>query len=106
MAFQRAVFFKFKDSASEEQIMRHFESFAALKDKIDVIFSYSAGRAVPSPEMQKDRAEEPRYDAFHYATFATLDDIATYYKHKAHQSFIAENKEIWEEVFVLNAKIE
>lgn len=103
MAFQRAVFFKFKETATEEEIIRHFDSFAALKDKIDVIFSYSGGRAVESPEGKNGT---PPYDAFHYATFATLDDIGTYFKHKAHQAFIAENKEIWEDVFVLNAKIE
>ena len=103
MAYQRAVFFKFKESATEEEIDRHFDGFAALEDLIEVIFSYNGGRVVPSPESQS--AELP-YDAFHYATFATLDDIETYFKHKAHQAFVAQNKDIWESVFVLNAKIE
>jgi hypothetical protein len=103
MAFQRAIFYKFKDTATEEEIERHFESFAALEAKIDVIFSYCGGRTVPSPE--KD-GMEPQYDAFHYATFATAEDIVTYNKHKAYQAFVAENKGIWEDVFVLNARIE
>ena len=103
MAFQRSVFFKFKESATEEEIQRHFDSFAGLKDTIDVIFSYSAGRAVPPPENPD---LEPEYDAFHYATYATEADIAVYHRHKAHQAFVAENKDIWEKVLVLNARIE
>jgi hypothetical protein len=103
MPYQRAEFFKFTANATEEEIQQHFEGFAALQEKIDVIFSYSAGRCVSSPENSD---EAPAYDAFHYATFATLEDVAIYRKHKAHQAFIAKNKDIWESVFVLNAMTE
>lgn len=100
MPYQRVVCFKFKLSATEEQIQHHMDTFAALKAAVPHIASYRSGRTVPEGGVP------PQWDSLHYATFEHQDDIQLYHDHPAHQQFIHENRAIWDKVFVLNAAID
>lgn len=98
---QRIVCFKFKADATDASIQQHMDSFAALKDAMPYIKSYRGGKA-----LSGDRGAAPAFDALHYLTFDSMADIDAYFLHEAHQAFIAENREIWESVLVLNGDVD
>jgi hypothetical protein len=100
MAIQRIVCFKFKEGTSEEAICRHMEDFAAMKGAISQIKEYRGGRTKPG-----DNNRVPDFDTMHYLVYDCMEDIDIYIPHEAHQNFIARNREIWENVLVLNSVI-
>ena len=98
---QRIVAFKFKDGTSQEAIQQHMDDFAALEDSIPQILSYRAGETLStSYEATGD------YDVLHYATYESETAVEEYFNHPAHQRFIERNKAHWEQVIVLNSKVE
>ena len=99
MPIQRIVCFKFKEGVSAEAIQQHMQDFAAMKDAIPQIQEYRGGLTKPG-----DNQRAPDFDAMHYITYACLEDIDLYIPHPAHQFFINRNREIWEQVLVLNAE--
>jgi hypothetical protein len=98
---QRIVAFKFKEGSSQEAIQQHMNHFAALKDSIPQIQSYRAGQTFPA-----DYEGTGDYDVLHYSTFDSEEAIEEYFNHPAHQRFIAANKDIWENVIVLNSHVQ
>lgn len=97
MAVKHIVYFKFKSSASEEEIRRHMNMFASLSDTIPGITAYTAGRTF-------DVGYEPTgdYDVAHCLSCESREALEHYFHHDAHQAFIAQNKDIWEDVLVVN----
>jgi hypothetical protein len=97
---QRIVAFKFKEDASEAAIQQHMDYFASLKDSIPQILSYRAGSTFPV-----DYENTGDFDVLHYSTFSSEEAIEEYFNHPAHQRFIQANKDIWENVIVLNSEV-
>ncbi len=100
MPIQRIVCFKFKEAATDSDRQAHMDAFAKLKDAIPQIASYTGGYG-----LSGDFGSSPRYDTLHYITFASMEDVNTYFDHAAHQQFIADHQHCWGEVLVLNADI-
>lgn len=100
MTIQRIVCFKFKPGTPEDCIRQHMADFAGMKDAIAQIQEYRGGRTKPG-----DHNSPPGFDTMHYMTFESMAAIDIYYYHEAHQRFIERNKEIWENVLVLNSEV-
>ncbi len=100
MTVQRIVCFKFAESAADSDRQSHMQALGALKDAIPQIASYSGGFGISG-----DFGAAPKYDALHYLTFASMQDVAVYFDHPAHQQFVADYKHLWTDVLVLNADI-
>lgn len=101
MAVNHIVCFKFNESAQPEDIARHMEMFEALSKTIPGIVSYSAGKSFKvAYESTAD------YDSVHCLMCETEQALESYCHHEAHQEFIAQNKHIWQNVFVINAHVE
>lgn len=98
--YQHVVCFKFKGQTSETAIQKHMDDFAALKHAIPEVMFYEAGRVFHSNQAAK------AYDSVHYLTFSSKDDMEIYDQHDAHQRFIAENRDTWDAVLVLDTEIE
>jgi len=103
MGIQRIVCFKFKPGASAAARDRHFAQFAALKSLIPQILEYRGGATVPLGVEAP--GQPPRFDAFHYLTFAGAREVDEYYLHPAHAQFVQDNRENWAEAIVINAEI-
>lgn len=79
--FRHIVLFKFKDSATPEQVKEVEKAFAELPSKIDTITAYEWG---PSESV------EGKNDGFTHCFFVTFKDKAgleTYIPHPAHVAF-------------------
>jgi len=98
---QRIVCFSFKKNTSADRIEHHHRDFFALSKKIPHIRSYRAGATRPG-----DFGAPPDYHSLHYCTFASMEDIDAYFNHPAHQEFIRNHQEIWDNVLVINGTIE
>ena len=100
MAVNHIVYFKFISKATPEAIERHMSMFAGLAGKIPGITGYSAGKTFGVPyEKTGD------YDVSHCLTCESREALEAYFFHEAHQEFIAANKSIWHDAFVVNADI-
>ena len=97
--YQRFVCFKFKENTPSELIKRHLDMFAALKDSIPQIMSYSGGRTFDGGEGKDE------FDTAHYVTYKTRADIDIYFHHEAHQEFIAANEANWDKVLVVDSAL-
>ena len=94
--YRHAVFFKFKDSATPEQIKAIEDGFRALPSKIDIITDFEWGTNV-SPENKND--------GFTHCFFVTFKDktgIDVYIPHAAHQAFVTTLRPQLDKVFVLD----
>ncbi|WKN32401.1 Dabb family protein [Porifericola rhodea] len=100
-AIQRIVAFKFKEGATKEAINQHMRYFEALSDSIPQILSYRAGSTFPV-----DYESTADFDVLHYSTFSSEEDIKIYFEHPAHQRFIKANQAIWDNVTVINARLD
>jgi len=99
MPIQRIVCFKFNPDASEVARQQHMQDFAGMQPAIPQILEYRGGRTRPG-----DFNRPPDYDAMHYLTFASMEDIDIYFHHEAHQRFIQRNRDAWASVLVLNSE--
>lgn len=99
MPIQRIVCFKFNPGVSEATVQQHMQDFAGMKNEIAQILEYRGGRTCPG-----DYNRPPDFDAMHYMTFASMEDIDIYFHHEAHQRFIQRNKAVWASVLVLNSE--
>ncbi|HEY2574584.1 MAG TPA: Dabb family protein [Verrucomicrobiaceae bacterium] len=94
--YRHVVLFKFKDSATADQIKKVEEAFRALPSKINTIQSLEWGTNV-SPENKND--------GFTHCFFVTFKDKAgvdVYLPHPAHQEFGANLKGILDKVLVID----
>jgi hypothetical protein len=100
MIHQRIVCFRFKPGTPEERIQSHMDAFRRMSDEIMEILGYQGGRTVAEPEREK------AYDSLHYMTFRRFEDILIYRNHPVHQQFIANHRDIWEDMLVLASPVE
>ena len=96
---QHMVCFKFKEGVTEEQKQQHMADFAALKDSIPEVKSYSGAYTF---EVSYEKTAD--YDCMHIAGFDSEEGLETYFHHPAHQRFIERNKDAWADVIVVNSK--
>lgn len=78
---RHVVLFKFKDTATPEQVQEVEKAFAELPDKIDVIQDYEWGTNV-SPE-----GHDQGFTHCFFLTFKTEADRDAYLPHPAHKAF-------------------
>lgn len=93
---RHAVFFKFREGTSDEEIARVAKAFAALKDKVDSIKDYQAGKNISPLGFD---------DGFKNCYLLTFDDEAgraKYLPHPDHKAFGAGLGPNLEKVFVID----
>ena len=79
--YRHVVLFKFKDTASKEQIQAVEEAFRELPKKVDTIQEFEWGTNV-SPEGKDDGLTH-----CFFVTFASEKDRETYLPHPDHKAF-------------------
>jgi uncharacterized protein (DUF1330 family) len=72
--------------------------FAQLRREIHQMVAYSGGKTL-SVDGKSD------YDAMHYLTFRTKEDITTFQNHPKYQEFVKNNQAIWDKELVIDANI-
>jgi len=100
MAVNHIVYFKFKQTAKQHEIKKHMDMFAALGASIPGVISYSAGETFAV--SYEDTAD---YDVMHCLSCDSKQQLENYFFHPDHQVFIEQNKSIWQDVLVVNAKV-
>ncbi len=94
--FRHAVFFQFKESATDNDIQQIVDEFMMLKEKIDTIVDIEWGFS---------ESVEGLNDDFTHAFFVTFKDKAgleTYIPHPDHEAFVKILKPHLEKVFVFD----
>lgn len=94
--FRHAVYFQFKESASDNDIQRIVDEFLMLKDKIDTIVDIEWGIS---------ESVEGLNDGFTHCFLVSFEDKAgleAYIPHPAHEAFVAILKPSLEKVFVFD----
>jgi len=93
---KHAVFFKFKDDASAEDVKAVEDAFAALPSKIDTIKAFEWG---------KNNSPEKHDQGFTHCFMVTFDSEkgrATYLPHPEHKAFVEVLKPVLDKVRVLD----
>ncbi len=93
---RHVVMFKFKESATPEQIDSIVKAFGELPSKIEQVHAYEAG-ANNSPEMLNKGLTH-----CFLVTFKSEADRAAYLPHPAHQEFVSQLKPILDDVAVID----
>ncbi len=96
---QKVVCIKFKPGTSATDVERHMNEFAQLRREIPQMVAYTGGKTLSV-------TGKPEYDAMHYLTFRTEDDITTFQNHPKYRDFVKSNQDIWEKELVLDANIQ
>ncbi len=96
---QKIVCIKFKPGASAATIEQHMNQFAQLRREIPQMVAYTGGKTLSVTGKSE-------YDAMHYLTFRTEDDITTFQNHPKYQEFVKNNEAIWEKELVIDANIQ
>ncbi len=94
--FRHVVFFKFKSSATPEQVKEIEKAFAELPKKIPAIIGYEWG---------KSESVEKLNDGFTHCFFVSFKDKAAleaYLPHEAHKAFGAKLNGLLEKAFVFD----
>ena|SRR6056297_1080801 len=94
--FRHAVFFQFKESATDSDIQRIVDEFMLLEEKIDTIVDIEWGFS---------ESVEGLNDDFTHAFLVTFEDKAgleTYIPHPDHEAFVEILKPHLEKVFVFD----
>lgn len=94
--YRHVVFFKFKDSATPEQVQALEQAFAELAKKIDTVTGFEWGTNV-SPEGLNDG-----FTHCFLVTFKDKAGLEVYLPHAAHQAFVAQLKPQLDKVFVVD----
>lgn len=94
--YRHVVLFKFKDSATPEQVKAVEEAFKALPKKIDTIVDFEWGTNV-SPEGKDDG-----YTHCFFVTFKDKAGLEVYLPHPAHKEFGAGLRPILDKVCVID----
>lgn len=94
--YRHVVFFKFKDSATAEQVQGIEKAFIELAKKIDTVKGFEWGTNV-SPEGLNDG-----FTHCFFVTFADKAGLDVYLPHAEHQAFVAKLKPILDKVCVLD----
>ena len=94
--YRHVVLFKFKDTATAEQVRAVEEAFKALSTKIDTIVDFEWGTNV-SPEGKDDG-----YTHCFFVTFKDKAGLEVYLPHPAHKEFGASLRTILDKVCVID----
>ena len=94
--YRHVVAFKFKDSASDEQVQSIVDGFADLQNKIDTIIAYEHGINV-SPE-----GLDQGFTHIFIVTFKDKAGLDIYLPHPAHVAFVAKLEPLLDEPFVVD----
>ncbi len=94
--YRHVVFFKFKDSATPEQVQGIEKAFIALAKKVDTVKGFEWGTNV-SPENINDG-----FTHCFFVTFADKAGVDVYLPHPAHAEFVSQLKPILDKVCVLD----
>jgi hypothetical protein len=93
---QHAVFFKFKEDAADEDVVKVEEGFAALPSKIDFIRAFEWG-VNNSPERH-----DAGFTHCFMVTFASPEDRDAYIPHPDHKAFVEVLMPVLDKVRVLD----
>src|SRR5688572_30198052 len=94
--YRHVVLFKFKDSATPEQVKAVEAAFKALPSKIDSIIEFEWGTNV-SPEGKNDG-----FTHCFFVTFKNKAGVEAYLPHPAHKAFGAQLRPILDKVCVVD----
>ena len=94
--YRHVVFFKFKDSATQEQVQAIETAFGELAKKIDTVKGYEWGTNV-SPEGLNDG-----FTHCFFVTFADKAGLDAYLPHAEHQAFVAKLKPVLDKACVVD----
>ena len=94
--YRHVVFFKFKDSATPDQVQVVEKAFIELAKKVDTVKAFEWGTNV-SPEGKNDG-----FTHCFLATFADKAGLDVYLPHPAHGEFVSQLKPIIDKVCVLD----
>ena len=94
--YRHVVIFRFKDTATPEQIDEINKAFAKLPEQIDTIRSYEWGTNV-SPENLADG-----FTHCYLVTFDSPEGVKAYLPHEAHQAFVKKLRPILDKAFVID----
>lgn len=94
--YRHVVFFKFKESATREQVQGIEKAFGELVTKIDTVKGFEWGTNV-SPEGLNDG-----FTHCFLVTFADKAGLDGYLPHAAHQDFVAKLKPLLDKVCVVD----
>jgi hypothetical protein len=94
--YRHVVLFKFKDSATPEQVQSIEKAFAELATKIDTVKAFEWGTNV-SPEGLNDG-----FTHCFFVGFADKAGLEVYLPHAEHQAFVAKLKSILDKVCVVD----
>ncbi len=94
--YRHVVFFKFKDSASAEQVQAIEKAFAELARKVDTVKAFEWGTNV-SPEGLNDG-----FTHCFLVSFADKAGLEVYLPHPAHMEFVGKLKPLLDKVCVVD----
>lgn len=94
--YRHVVLFKFKDTATPEQVQSIEKAFAELAGKIDTVKAFEWGTNV-SPEGHNDG-----FTHCFFVGFADKAGLEVYLPHADHQAFVAKLKPILDKVCVVD----
>jgi quinol monooxygenase YgiN len=94
--YRHVVFFKFKETASTEQVKDLEKAFINLAGKIDTVKAFEWGTNV-SPEGLNDG-----FTHCFLITFADKTGLESYLPHPEHQAFVSKLKPLLEKVCVID----
>lgn len=94
--YRHVVFFKFKDSASAEQVQAIEQDFVALAKKVETVKGFEWGTNV-SPEGLNDG-----FTHCFLVTFADKAGLEVYLPHPAHGEFVSKLKPLLDKVCVVD----
>lgn len=94
--YRHVVFFKFKDSATPEQVQSVEKAFGELAKKVETVKSFEWGTNV-SPEGLNDG-----FTHCFFVTFADKAGLEVYLPHPAHKEFVGVVKPLLEKVCVVD----
>ena len=94
--YRHVVAFKFKDSATPEQVQEIVDEFGKLPSKIDTIIGYEWG-----PQVSPEPLHEGTTHVF-LVTFKDRAGLDVYLPHPAHKEFVAKLKPIMAKAVVVD----
>ena len=90
------VVFKYKDSATQEEIAAIESAFAALPEKIDAIIDFEMGKNISK------EGHDQGFTHCYLVTFENKKGLEAYLPHPDHQTFVELLKPSLEKVFVVD----
>ena len=94
--YRHVVFFKFKDSATPEQVQAIEKAFGELAKKVETVKAFEWGTNV-SPENLNDG-----FTHCFLVTFADKAGLEVYLPHPEHDAFVAKLKPLLDKVCVVD----